>query len=897
MGRRAVTCGDVTGRVEAEARRRAGILQGLIDSMRYGVSLFGPDGRVVVANRLAAGRAASGTIEPGMTLKETIDRLLDAGVTGDASLDRDFAALALSLNRSQSHRYVRPTSDGRILEITSDPLPDGGFLITHADITALAHAESEAKQRADLLQSMLDHCRHGMILFGPNRRIVALNSLAARINSLPEAAMAPGTTLAAFLEAQKARGLYGTGPEADAAVAAVVQADRRQPRRKQRTQPDGRIVEVTSDPTPDGGFVVTYTDITARAKAEKAAQERADLLRLSLESMRHGIALYGADRRLLVANDLFATLSGLDAADIPSGSHFDDIVRLQQARGAFGTGEVAERGAAEVIGFDRSRSCRYLNRMPDGSVREVISDPTPGGGFVITISDISPLARAEEEARHRAAMLQVTQDNMRHGIALFGPDRRLLTASRLAGPEMGLPPLLQRVGASLEKIVAEQLAEGIFGDDPRLAARTAQEVLALDRSRSLRYHRQLPDGRVIEIASDPTPDGGFTICCSNVTELVQAQAEAQQRAGILQVMLDNIRHGIALFDDQGRVVAANALAARMCGLTADEMKPGVSIMALRSLQIERGEYGTGPMAEETIRDRISRPWYSPDRYERTRRDGSVREVTTDRTPDGGYVRVYSDVTEERRIRAELKQAKDAAEAANLAKSRFLATMSHELRTPLNAVIGFSEAIMANPDPAAVREYIRPVHEAGRHLLSLIDDILDVARAETTGFQIAETEVDLVELGEGSVRVMRPAAEAAQVTVVARLPPQLPHVLADEVRLRQVLLNLLSNAVKFTPAGGTVTLDGGVLDNGDLVLRVTDTGIGIRPEDIPRAFEPFTQLDSSLARRFPGSGLGLYLSRALAEAQGAQLELHSEGELGTTAVLRFPKERLLSPQPA
>ena len=254
----------------------------------------------------------------------------------------------------------------------------------------------------------------------------------------------------------------------------------------------------------------------------------------------------------------------------------------------------------------------------------------------------------------------------------------------------------------------------------------------------------------------------------------------------------------------------------------------------------------------------------------------------------------TDVTEDRRIRDELERAKDAAETANKAKSRFLATMSHELRTPLNAVIGFSEAITADPDPERGKEYVRSIHEAGRHLLSLIDDILDATRAETVGFTTIEGEVQPIPLIEGTVRVMQATAATAGVTVTAALPPTLPLLRADELRLRQVLLNLVSNAVKFTPQGGLVTISAGATAEGGLEMRVTDSGIGIRPEDIPRAFEPFTQLDSSLSRRFPGSGLGLYLSRALAEAQGATLTLESIPGAGTTAVLRFPKSRLITP---
>ncbi len=273
------------------------------------------------------------------------------------------------------------------------------------------------------------------------------------------------------------------------------------------------------------------------------------------------------------------------------------------------------------------------------------------------------------------------------------------------------------------------------------------------------------------------------------------------------------------------------------------------------------------------------------------------EVVSDPIPDGGWVLTYTDFTAERRVRAELERAKEAAEAANDAKSRFLAAMSHELRTPLNAVIGFSEAFAADPDPARGAEYVRSIHEAGRQLLALIDDILDVARAGTRGFRTADAAVDVAELAEEAVQATRASADESGVSLSAALPPFLPRARGDGPRLRQVLLHLLTNAVKFTPSGGSVALSAEVeRPSGDLVLRVSDTGIGIAPEDIPRAFEPFTQLDSSLARRYGGSGIGLYLARALAEAQGATLALESAPGGGTTALLRFPASRLLQPIP-
>jgi signal transduction histidine kinase len=541
--------------------------------------------------------------------------------------------------------------------------------------------------------------------------------------------------------------------------------------------------------------------------------------------------------------------------------------------------------------FDRRQSIRHQRETPDGRVVEVNSDPTPDGGFVITHTDVTALVQARAEAQQRASILGIMLDNLRHGISLFDSEGRLVAANRLAAQLNGFPGDGSRIGYRLGELLGELLDRGL------LTADRAATQLALDRRQSHRMVHRLPSGTVLEVRSDPTPDGGFVITYSDVTELTQAQTEASDRADVLRAMLDNIRNGVCLFDAEGKVVGGNAVLRQILRLPEEAVAPGITVYDYIDNLRKYGAYGEGPAAEATATAmKLRFDAATPARAERRMPDGRTLEVVSDPMPQGGFLLGYTDITEDRRIRTELEQAKEAAEAANRTKSRFLATMSHELRTPLNAVIGFSEAIMANPDPTAVREYIQPVHEAGRHLLSLIDDILDVARAETIGVQIAEAEVDLADLAQSSVRVMRAVAEAARVTLGLALQPGLPLVRADELRLRQVLLNLLSNAVKFTPAGGKVTLHAGLGPEGDLVVRVIDTGIGIKAEDIPRAFEPFSQLDSSHSRRFPGSGLGLYLSRALAEAQGAELGLESADGGGTCAVLRFPPGRLLPAAP-
>lgn len=232
-----------------------------------------------------------------------------------------------------------------------------------------------------------------------------------------------------------------------------------------------------------------------------------------------------------------------------------------------------------------------------------------------------------------------------------------------------------------------------------------------------------------------------------------------------------------------------------------------------------------------------------------------------------------------------------AEAASRAKSRFLALMSHELRTPLNAILGFSEIMTRQtmgPIPARYADYAKDIHSSGQHLLTVISDILDLARAESGHLRLAEEEVTLEEAVRPCLSLIRTRAEQQKLTLATDLPEKLRlHV--DATKLRQAILNLLSNAVKFTPPGGRIEVTAARRDDGALAIAVSDSGIGIKPEDIPQALTPFERLEA--AEQIEGTGLGLPLAKVLVELHGGLLTLESRPEAGTRVTLVLPAERV------
>ena len=254
--------------------------------------------------------------------------------------------------------------------------------------------------------------------------------------------------------------------------------------------------------------------------------------------------------------------------------------------------------------------------------------------------------------------------------------------------------------------------------------------------------------------------------------------------------------------------------------------------------------------------------------------------------------------EEASLRAmELDAARHAAEQASHAKSLFLANMSHEFRTPLNAIIGFAEVLklpIYGPLNAKQAEYVEDIHLSGQHLLNLVNEILELSKAEAGKLDLHEEPTPLDMLLEDCVRLIHVRARQVGLTLI-RLPLKGEiSLLIDPVKARQILMNLLTNAIKFTPAGGRIVLGAEAIPCGGIEIAVADTGIGMTADQIERAFEPFVQIDNKFNRQYEGTGLGLPLSRRLIELHGGNLKIESTPGIGTTARLYIPAERVHSP---
>ncbi len=262
--------------------------------------------------------------------------------------------------------------------------------------------------------------------------------------------------------------------------------------------------------------------------------------------------------------------------------------------------------------------------------------------------------------------------------------------------------------------------------------------------------------------------------------------------------------------------------------------------------------------------------------------------------DGGAIVVLTEITDLKQAERMLTDARDVARMADRKNSEFLADMTHELRTPLNAVIGFAEVLRDELyGPLGHRlyhDFVADIHESGRHLLAVIDDILDLSKIDFSSREFKPRTIDVGYTIDSAVRMIRHRARNAGILVDVQLDASLPNLSGEEHGIKQILLNLLSNAVKFTPGGGKVTVSAALDPDGGLALAVSDTGIGIAATDLQRIFTPFVQLET--AGLADGAGLGLPLVKSLAEMHNADVSIESAPGQGTTLTVRFPAAAML-----
>ncbi|MDA0673411.1 MAG: PAS domain S-box protein, partial [Cyanobacteria bacterium] len=662
---------------------------------------------------------------------------------------------------------------------------------------------------------------------------------------------------------------------------------------------DGTItpVEISSSTfTLDDNTLVQgiFRDISERKLIETALRESQQFLQTVLDTVPLSVFWKDRDSRYLGANARFLADAGLQKeADILGKNDFDmpwaateaDAYRADD-RHVIQSGQAKLNIVEPLHRQDGTQRWLETNKLP---LRNLAGDII---GILGTYQDITERRNAELALQRQLVAIEAAVN----GIAILQNERYLyLNSSHLE--LFGYQSSQELIGQSWRVLYSPKELERF--DQEIWPALYEQMFWRGEVMATRKDGTTFPENLSLTLSAD-----NLLICvCEDISERARLDAERKQAELALRESETRFRRvfesnvvGMMFTDFRGRISDTNDRFLAMLGYTRQEMESGCCLNWADLTPPAYQAQDQAAIAYLQHHDTIQ-PWETAYRH----KDGHLVPVLVGKAilsrEQGSCVVVVLDISNLKTAEAELRRTNAELERATRLKDEFLASMSHELRTPLNAILGMTESLqeeifgVINPKQAKA---LHTVETSAFHLLALINDILDVAKIEAGQITLERNQVFVDQLCASSMAFIKQQALKKHIHLTTSLPPHLPSLFVDERRIRQALLNLLSNAVKFTPEGGNVTLSVSLLClNLDppgqpyLRLAVTDTGIGIAPEDTGKLFQPFVQIDSALNRKYTGTGLGLALVKQIVELHGGQVGLTSEVGVGSCFTLDLP----------
>ena len=805
------------------------ILQTVLDNMSDSVTLWDKDFRWQFSNRahLEMRKYPSELLRVGAPGRDMIRFLAgrgDFGATDDTEGMVD--EIVAGMRKPGGNRYERRMPGGRHLELTFKPIEDGSLLGIYRDITELkkreeelaATKESAEAARADvertrsILATMIDNMTDGIALMTPHGddvRVEFVNQRMMEFQRYPADVVFPGCMMSDVRRFQVQRGDFGKVENTAAKVDELV-AHLQVPGgvRFERPSASGHYIEVSYKPLANGTILSVHRDITALKEREESlatAKEAAEAARADVErtrkvmqtafdNMDDGVALVDKDLRLQFLSQERITSQRFPSDMIYTGAPVRELIRFQARRGDFGP--VADEHAVErkveaaLARMLRPDGNRYERREGDRHI-EYQFKPVDDGGVLAVFRDITELrqrevalAAAKEDVESTRELLQTILDNMSDGITLWDKNFIWKFSNRKHVERQRYTPELLQSGATGTEMIRFQAERGEYGPlSGDEIEKKVKEIEAIIRHpNGGRYERRTLSGRYIEFTYNPLADGSVLGLYRDITELKDREDTLAQARSVMQYVLDNMSDGVTLFDRDFCCKFVNQRLIDFLGVPDDVIAPGSPLLDILRYQAGRGDFGPAAEAERLAQARfafITKPGGS--HFERRTNEGRHLEFKFIPLPNGDTIAVTRDITDLKEREGALAQAKASAEnardiaereraeaeAANQAKSTFLATMSHEIRTPMNGVLGMMEVLERQGLDGEQRKSVATMRNSAHALLRIIDDLLDFSKIEAGRLELEHTAFSLSGLIDGAIDTFRPQALAR---VCRSMPP-------------------------------------------------------------------------------------------------------------------------------
>ncbi len=619
------------------------------------------------------------------------------------------------------------------------------------------------------------------------------------------------------------------------------------------------------------------------AKVAQRTRELArehERMRNILETATDGIYLLDASGLLIESNPAFLRMLGRDLSAIGKLRVTDWDAQLDQAS----IRQVMET----LVNTQTSVVFESQNRRSDGSVMDV--EINARGLLVDDQRMIYCAARDITQRKRSAAALREGHDILQSILAAT-PDGYWQIDD--AGTLLDVNPrYCELSGYTREELLQTPLMQLVVVESVKVIVERRQRAIASGHSEYESSHRR-KDGSIwdveVSVIYRPMAGGQYFAFFRDITERKRIKAQINQAEALLRTAINTIDEAFVIYDPNDRLVLCNEKYRELYAGIAHLIVPGVPFETLIRAGARQGQYLDAiGREEEWVKDRLAEHHAGNISVIRRHQSGRILRVVDRRTPDGHLIGFRVDVTD-------LQQAREAAEAASLAKSQFLTTMSHEVRTPMNGILGMAQVLLLPSVSEAQRlDYARTILNSGQTLLKLLNDILDLAKIEAGKVEIETIEMDPAQLIAQTQDLFGAAAAAKGLKVDSEWLGATAHYRGDPHRLTQMLSNLISNAIKFTEQGRIrvqARETGSVGDDATLEFSVSDSGIGIAKDKLKLLFQTFSQVDSSNSRQFGGTGLGLSIVRTLAHLMGGEAGVESELGRGSRFWFRIQARRL------
>ncbi len=766
-------------------------------------------------------------------------------------------------------------------------------------------------ESAALLQLILDHAGEGISVFDAQLRLRVHNQRFLDCTGLEAAPAQPGAELLDLLRAMALAGEFGLHAD-DAAREAICQrrlVELRDgpPGLTHRVRPNGHALELRRTPTPGGGFVMLYADVTQQRAAESSLLQEQRMLQLVLQTTAQGFWFIDTEQRTLDANPAMCRMLGLAREALVGRSIFEFV---DEANAETFRRQTALRAQGQVSSYEISL------RSADGRQVDCFNNVTPiydgqgrRFGALGLITDITPLKKAQQELNltssllaQKSHVLEVTLDSLAQGVLSVDAHGQINAWNQRFLQLMEVPAEVMAARPGFLELCRWQIDRGLLPQQPLFWPAITET-----------YQRTRPDGLIVEVQTHVATDGGIVRTYTDITAATQASRALRESESRFRTLADGAPALIWQSDREGRALWFNQRWLKITGRTLSQ-----ELVCTWAQRMHSDDQARCLAVLQQARDAVSA--YHVE-FRLPGADGQWLWIADQGVPlfgsDGefeGFVVYGWDITTRKQAETALLKAKEEAERANRAKSEFLSRMSHELRTPLNAVLGFAQLLQTDPvEPLSATQASRmqELMHGGRHLLSLINDVLDLSRIEAGALHLELVPVALGELVGDCLRLVAPAAAERQIVLsVAPESPATQHVLADPIRLRQVVLNLLSNAVKYNRDGGRVRVSWKPeAASRTVCVSVADTGPGLDEAQQARLFQVFERLEARHSA-VEGAGIGLALSKWLVSLMQGELGVDSHsgqgsrfwvrlntGEVGPVATLPAPPSAEASSLPA